>query len=144
MKTRFSSLVNVKKNKMQKSERILQKANHNLSNAQKALEKSLRELQAIQTPQHGKISEFLANRTLFERQRALIGHNEEWVAFSNNEIIEAKKILKQDMIEFEKFKYLEFKEVEKLVKEMKIKEAKDLDEVALMSYVNKYRKKAVL
>jgi flagellar biosynthesis chaperone FliJ len=136
MKTRFSSLVNVKKNKMQKSERAVEEANAVLQKAKKALEVSLTQLQEIQLPQHGQISQFLANRTLVERQRALIRHNEEWVAFCEKEVEEARKVLKADMIEFEKFKYLEFKEIEKLLKEAKVKEAKDLDEVALMTFIN--------
>jgi flagellar biosynthesis chaperone FliJ len=136
MKTRFSSLVNVKKNKMQKSERAVEEANAVLQKAKKALEVSLIQLQEIQLPQHGQISQFLANRTLVERQRALIRHNEEWVAFCEKEVEEARKVLKADMIEFEKFKYLEFKEIEKLLKEAKVKEAKDLDEVALMTFIN--------
>lgn len=136
MKTRFSSLVNVKKNAMQKSERAVEQANAALKKARQALEESLLQLQEIQLPQHGQISQFLANRTLVERQRALIRHNEEWVSFCEKELDEAKKRLKADMIEFEKFKYLEFQEIEKLLKEIKVKEAKDLDEVALMTFIN--------
>ncbi|WP_297441503.1 flagellar export protein FliJ [Sulfurimonas sp.] len=136
MKTRFSSLVNVKKNKMQKSERALQEANRALQNAKQALADSFLQLQQIETPQHGKIAQLLENRTLLERQRALIRHNEEWIRFEENQVDEKKNILKEDMIEFEKFKYLEFKEVEKLLKEIKVKEAKDLDEVALMTFIN--------
>lgn len=139
MKTRFSSLVNVKKNKMQKSERALQQANAALQNAQQALADSLSQLQEIDSPQQGQIAQLLANRTLLESQRALIRHNEDWIVFRQREVEEAKKTLKDDMIEFEKFKYLEFKEIEKLTKEMKIKEGKDLDEVALMTFINSTR-----
>ncbi|WP_457744981.1 flagellar export protein FliJ [Sulfurimonas sp.] len=144
MKTRFSSLVGVKKNTMQKSESAFQKANATFMKASAAVEESLTELYSITSPTAGQISDFLANRTLLEAQRALIAHNKEWVAFSQNEMLIAKQTLQKDTIEYEKFKYLEFEEQKRLIKEAKIKEAKDLDEIALMTYANKDKKKALM
>jgi len=137
VKTRFSSLVHVKKNIMQKSERLLQKANANLHNAKKALIESLAFLQEIEPPTHGKIADFLANRALLDSQRAIIKHNEEWLTYTKTEVTQAKEQLKCDMIEYEKYKYLEYEEIQKALKQIKIKEAKDLDEIALMTYTNK-------
>jgi len=137
MKTRFSSLVSLKKNTMQKSERVVQNANKLLQNAKEALGESLVQLQDIPSPNHGVISEFLAIRTLFDSQRSIISHNEEWVAYAEQELFKAQEQLKRDMIEYEKFKYLELQEIEKLIKAQKIKEAKDLDEVALMTFTKK-------
>jgi len=137
LKTRFTSLVHIKKNIVQKSERLLQKAHANLNKAKKALQDSLAYLQEIRPPSHGKIAEFLANRTLFDAQRAIIQHNEEWLQYTKNEVAQAKEQLKKDMIEYEKYKYLEYEEIQKALKEIKIQEAKDLDEIALMTYTNK-------
>ena len=137
MKTRFSSLVSVKKNIMQKSERLLQTANKNLLNAKIALQDSLGLLQNIITPKEGSMAEFLANRSLLDSQRSIIEHNEGWVKYAQKEVLEAKEQLKRDMIEYEKFKYLELQEIEKILKEQKIQEAKDLDEVALMIHAKK-------
>jgi len=137
LKTRFTSLVHVKKNIMQKSERLLQQANANLNKAKKALQDSLAFLQEISLPSHGKIAEFLANRALLDAQRTVIQHNEEWLAYTKNEVQQAKEQLKKDMIEYEKYKYLEYEEIQKVLKEIKIQEAKDLDEVALMTFTNK-------
>jgi len=137
MKTRFSSLVSLKKNTMQKSERALQNANKILQSAKEALAKSLAQLQDISSPENGVISEFLATRTLLDSQRAIISHNEAWVAYAKEDVLKAQEQLKHDMIEYEKFKYLELQEIEKQLKEQKIKEAKDLDEVALMTFTKK-------
>ena len=140
MKTRYTSLVSVKKNTMQKSEQVLESANTNLNNALTALEISFNELSDISTPQTGQITEFLSIRALLDAQRAMIKNNEEWVEFAKNEILQAKKQLKVDMIEFEKFNYLELEEVKKVLNKIKIQEAKDLDEVALMTYDKKKNK----
>ncbi|WP_418640751.1 flagellar export protein FliJ [Sulfurimonas sp. ST-27] len=136
MKTRFTSLVHVKKNIMQKSERVLQEANTNLQKAKKALEDSLAFLQEISLPSHGKIAEFMAGRALLDAQRAVIQHNQEWLQYAKNEVEQAKEALKKNMTEYEKYKYLEYEEIKKALKKIKIKEAKDLDEIALMTYTN--------
>lgn len=134
MKTRFSSLVKLKKSTMQKSEQIVQKANANLNNASIALELSYHHLKDVEPPQRGTMGEMLASRTLLDSQRGVINNNREWVSFASNQVNQAKKKLKQDMIEFEKFNYLELEEIKKEMNKQKIKEAKDLDEVALMTY----------
>ena len=140
MKTRYSPLVSVKKNIMQKSERAVQSANSNLHSANEALKTSLLELHTIETPQTGNIQEFLSARTLLDVQRDMIKQNEEWIVFALQEIKEAKEQLKKDSIEYEKFNYLELEEIKRVMKERKIQEGKDLDEVALMTYGMKHKK----
>jgi flagellar biosynthesis chaperone FliJ len=141
MKTRFSSLVKLKKTTMDKSERVVQKANADLNSASMALEISYQSIQDIAPPQSGSMKEFLASRTLLSSGRGIIEHNKEWVNFAQNQVNQAKEKLKLDMIEHEKFKYLELQEIEKHIKKLKEKEAKDLDEVALMTYDQKFKSK---
>jgi len=137
MKTRFSSLVTLKKNKMQDSEQVLSKANLALSDAKSALESSYASLNEIEAPQTGSMATLLATRTLFASQRNLIQKNKEWINFAQTQLLQAKEQLKKDMIEHEKFKYLELEEIKKVIKKQKEQEAKDLDEVALMTYAQK-------
>jgi flagellar export protein FliJ len=137
MKTRFSSLVTLKKSTMDKSERVVQRANATLNSATTALEMSYDQLGDIDVPKNGTMADFLANRSLLSSQRSLIQHNKEWVAFSQNQVNQAKKQLKSDMIEHEKFKYLELEEIKKVLKKRKLEEMKELDEVALMTHSRK-------
>lgn len=139
MKTRYSSLVSVKKNIMQKSERLLQAKNSALHNAQEALANSIKLLEDIQPPKNGIIADFRSNRALLDTQRSLIKHNEEWVSFARREVEYAKEQLKRDMIEYEKYQYLELQEIEAIKKKEKIKEAKELDEIALLTFGVKER-----
>lgn len=134
MKTRYTSLVSVKKDIMQKSERVLQSANANLNSALVALELSLIELKNIPSPTTGQISDFLASRTLLDSQRVIIQHDQEWVEFARNEIRNASAQLKLDMVEYEKFNYLELEEIKVILLKRKRDEAKELDEIALMTY----------
>ncbi len=137
MKTRFTSLVKLKKSTMQKSERVVQKANADLNSAAMALEISYNSLKDVEPPKSGTMGDFLASRTLLDSQRGLIKHNSEWLEYAKNQVNRAKEQLKRDMMEHEKFKYLELEEIKKDIKKKKIQAAKDLDEVALMTYSRK-------
>lgn len=137
MKTRYSSLVTVKKSTMQQSERVLQSANADLNSASMALKLSYSSLNDVTFPQMGKMSAMLASKTLLQSQRELIIHNKEWQDFAQNQVQLAKEKLQKDMIEYEKFNYLDLKEIEKILKVIKLQESKDLDEVALMTHTKK-------
>ena len=137
MNTKFTSLVKLKKSTMQKSEKVVQKANANLNSAATALKISYNSLKDVDAPASGTMGDFLASRTLLDSQRGLIKHNTEWVDFAKSQVQEAKEQFKKDMIEHEKFKYLELEEIKKEIKKIKAQEAKDLDEVALMTYSKK-------
>jgi flagellar biosynthesis chaperone FliJ len=139
VKTRFTSLVKLKKNSLQNSEQFLQKANMNLNSASIELELSNSALDNLASPNRGKIGDMLASRVLFHSQMELINHNKEWVNFAADQVDQAKKQVKTAMMEHEKFQYLEFEEIKQEIKKRKFKEAKDLDEIALMTYVAKNR-----
>ena len=137
MKTRFSSLVALKKSAMEKSEQALQNANTDLENAKKALDLSYSSLNDLELPQTGRMADMLATRVLVNSQRGDIKHNQDWINFAQNQVNQAKEKLKSTMVEHEKFKYLELEEIKKILKDIKLQEAKDLDEIALMTYARK-------
>jgi len=133
-KTRFTQLVDLKKDVVQKSEQALFQATTSFQNAKDELEQAYDSLSTLQEPKSGSVSELLASRVLLSSQRNTIEHNKQWINFANQQVQQAQEQLKKDMIEYEKFKYLELQEVKKILQEQKQQEAKDLDEVALMTY----------
>lgn len=140
LKTRYTPLVKIKKDTMQKSERVVQRANADLNNASIALELSYKSLDGIQTPTSGSIQDMLASRTLLDYERQTIKHNQKWVEFTKQQVQSAKEQLKKDMIEYEKFKSLELEEIKKALRKQKIQEMKNLDEIALMTHNKKGKK----
>ena len=134
MNTRFSSLVTIKKSAVDKSERVVQNANKNLQNATRALESAYSSLGSIEIPNSGTIAQMLASRTLLTSQRGEITQDKEWIKFASSQLKSAQEQLKLDMIEYEKFKYLELEEMKQMIKQKRIEEAKELDEIALMTY----------
>jgi flagellar biosynthesis chaperone FliJ len=140
MRTRFSSLVTLKKSTLERSERVMQRANADLNSANIALQLSYDSLENIKSPTSGSITDLVASRVLMSSARDSITHNKAWIAFATSQVIQAKEQLKLDMIAFEKFKYLELEEMKVIIKQKQIQEAKDLDEVALMTYGRKGKK----
>ena len=122
---------------MKKSERAVQSANADLNSAVMALEISKNSLNSIDTPQSGVMNDFLASRRLLDSGRDLIKHNQEWTEYAKNQVSLVKEQLKIDMVEYEKFKYLDLQEIKKIIKKQKMLEAKELDEVALMTHARK-------
>ncbi|MDQ1263258.1 MAG: hypothetical protein QG559_259 [Campylobacterota bacterium] len=134
MKSRYSPLVLLKKNKMKKSEQSVLQANANLNSASVALELSYEALKNLSQPSGGSIKEMLASRALLSSQRDIIKQNKEWLSFAKNQSEQAKNQLKADMLEYEKFQYLEVQEIKKELYKTKVKESKELDEIAIMRY----------
>ena len=141
MKTRYSSLVTLKKSTMQKSEQALQGANNDFNAATIELQLAYEVLETVKSPDTGTMSQLMSARSLIQSQRGVIKHNQEWIHFAEEQVDLAKEQLKSDMIEYEKFNYLELEEIKKKLIEIKIQEAKDLDEVALMTHAKKNKKK---
>ena len=141
MKTRYSSLVTLKKSTMQKSEQALQGANNDLNAATIELQLAYEVLETVKSPDTGTMSQLMSARSLIQSQRGVIKHNQEWIHFAEEQVDLAKEQLKSDMIEYEKFNYLELEEIKKKLIEIKIQEAKDLDEVALMTHAKKNKNK---
>ncbi len=137
MKTRFAPIVKFKHSKVQESQARLQEAIARLNKAKTELQKALDDLRDLQVPQTGNMQHFLASRTLLDAQLRLIENHRGWVAFEERQVEALREQLKNERIEYEKFKYLEAQEIKKLQEMQKRKEAKRLDEVALMTFMQK-------
>jgi flagellar export protein FliJ len=137
MKTRFTPLVKVKKNNLDKCERDLLKANEDKKSAELALDEAYKQLKEINLPTHGKISDMLQERTILQIQRNIIQQRHSWLNFASKQVEQFKEILHKSAIEYEKYKYLETKEIELILKKRAQEEMKTLDESALQSYMYK-------
>ncbi len=140
MVSKFASITRFKKIKLDEAEANLQKAYKRLYKAQDELENSKRELEKLTPPSSGDMKSFLAQRGLVDAQFKLIEKNKNWVAYESNQINALKDELKKAYIEYEKFKYLEYEDIKRFLKAKKIKESKELDDIATISF-NKQVKK---
>jgi flagellar export protein FliJ len=137
MKTRYTPLLKLKKNELDRCERELQKANQAVLSATSSLQEAYLLLETLQLPQKGTIKEMLSANSFITTQREIVEDKKNWVSFAKHQAESAVLKLKLSNIEYEKFKYLDYEEIKKLVKLRKKQESKDLDEIALMTYNKK-------
>lgn len=137
MKTRFSPIVKLKHSKMQEEEARLKKALARLQTAKDALQSSYEELSSLEEPHEGDMQSFLAARALLDAQFRLIEKNKQWVAFEEAQVKACQEELQRAMMELEKFTYLQSEEIKKIQKALALKEAKRLDELAVMGFNQK-------
>jgi len=137
MQTKFTPLVKLKHSKLQESELTLQQQLQKLQQAKEALLQSQKEFETLPNPTNGSMHDFLVSRELFEAQRRVIEHNQGWVAYEQQQLQALQEAYKQATIEYEKFKYLELQEIQKIKKAKARQEAKDLDEVAMLVFERK-------
>lgn len=134
MKTRYTPLVKIKKSDLDRSERELLQATVGLNNAESSLSEAYGTLQNLQLPQNGKIQDMLSARSFISAQRNVLEEKKKWLLFAQEQVALASSKLKISNIEYEKFQYLEVQEIKKVLKQKNIKESKDLDEIATMTY----------
>lgn len=134
MKTRFTSLIKVKKEMMDRCERDLQKANESVHRAQVALDEAYAELEKAKIPASGSMTEFKNSRMLLSAQRDIIHEKQERLALALQQVERAKQALKSAMIDYEKFKYLEAEQIKKILLEARRKEQRELDEIAVLTF----------
>jgi len=134
MKTKFSPIVKLRYSKVQECEIELQEALSRLESAKSKLKSSLQDMENLPKLSSGSVQDFLASRMLFDSQIKIIEKNRQWIDYEERECEQIRLKLQQYMIEYEKYKYLESQEINIIKKKMQIQEAKQLDEVAIMTY----------
>jgi flagellar biosynthesis chaperone FliJ len=139
MKTRFTSLIKVKKDAMDKCERDLRQANDSLRNAQQALEIAYNELNTATMPNSGPVSQLQQARMKLTVQRAIINEKRQWLQYAQAQAEKAREVLKTSVMEYEKFKYLEAEQMRELLKKQKKKLDNERDEIAIQTYSVRWR-----
>lgn len=137
MKTQYSSLVKIKKDRLDMMERSVQSCHQTIGLIKRKIEDSYSQLRSMQIPQDGNFSFFRQAQLIKTRIKDEIVFNKHNLIMAENALAKAMQQLKTANIEYEKFKYLETNEIEKMIKAQKAKEAKDLDEIALIGFNRK-------
>ena len=133
-KTKFDSLVKLKKLKIDEKEREITKLNNQIKIAYDELQTIKKEIKNFKYPKEGNfalITQFkLMQNAIFNQ----IKEKENYINFLENQKNILSNQLKELYLEYEKMKYLQGEEIKKYIKKLKQKEAKELDEIALMLY----------
>ena len=134
IKTKFDSLVKLKKLKVEEKERELTNLNNQIAQAYEELAEIQKEIDKFEYPKEGNfalITQFkILQNSLFKQ----LQEKQNYINFLENQKIILQTQLKELNLEYEKMKYLQAEEIKKYVKKLKEKEAKEMDEIALMLY----------
>jgi flagellar export protein FliJ len=136
MTTKFSQLAKLRKQKLESIEIEIAIANRQKRDALSNIQRLNEEINLVVIPKKGNFSEISicndAIRSVSLRKKA----QEELIVSIDKHLEELQKAYKSANIEYEKIKYLEERELQKRIKQIKLKESKELDEIANMLYRN--------
>jgi len=134
VKTKFDSIVKLKKMEVDKIQREIVKQNSLIVKAEKELESLKEELNSIQYPKSGNFSLITQMKTLQNALLQQIKLKNDEIQFLRNQKNLLSGQLKEKELEYEKMKYLQGEEIKKIVKKIKKEEEKSMDEIALMLF----------
>jgi flagellar biosynthesis chaperone FliJ len=132
VKTKFSPVVKIKKQEVEKIERDIQKINSSILQVKNQMEELQNILFSLTLPQNGNFSLFSQIKIQQNMLRTEIEKLNNQILFLENRKNELMEELKKANIEYEKIKYLETQEIKKMLKKAKLKESNEMDEIAIL------------
>ncbi|RAZ46690.1 flagellar FliJ family protein [Campylobacter hyointestinalis] len=134
MNTKFSQVIKLKKQNLDKIEICLAKCRTLRSQLEELLKKATLELSSHKFPKGGN---FIVMKSSLEEQRLLREHKDDLIeklSLNQKEIMHYELQYKKAYMEFEKIRYLEQEEIKKILEKAKKDEAIMLDEIAIQRY----------
>jgi DNA-binding XRE family transcriptional regulator len=138
--TKFSKVVQIKKDKIKQIENFIQKINYDIRVNRSEKEKSYQEIEALSQKKSGDFSLF---RIDVAAKNAIYAH----IKLLDNEhdvleetLAHQRMVHKKAMLEYEKILYLENIEIAKIIKAMKHKEQVEMDEISNLLFNNPQNK----
>ena len=137
MRSKFTSIVKVRKQQMDKIETLLIKARLKKSELKKQLAFTRQDIENTTVPTSGTISKMTIFREKLDILRAEKQRLDEDLLAQKAEVKQLQEQYKKAHMEYEKIKYLQEQEYEEWMQKIKKQEQRDLDEVSNMLFVNK-------
>jgi len=137
MNSKFTPIVKVRKQQMDRVETLLAKARYEKKEIDFKLEATYKEIEKMETPKEGSISLM----TLFRENLAILRGEksalEERLQIARKKVEQLQDKYKKALREYEKIKYLEERDFEEWMKKINRQEQLDMDEVSTMLFTNK-------
>ncbi len=140
MKTRFTDILKVKKQKLSEVERELQDVQNRKKRLILKIEQVDGDVAALESPRSGDFGSLQISRQAFLtliQQKKLLAQK---LATRIKQIEGLELLYKEVNIEYEKIAYLDAQEIKKEMKRIADEESKELDEIANILFVNKREK----
>jgi flagellar export protein FliJ len=141
MKTKFTALVDFRKQSVDKIERQIASMNFEITKAKDRLLKIEHDILTTEIPTKGTFFEISCVKELVNAHRRELKNQQFLIIQLKDEVANLKKKLKEAYLEYEKAKHLDDLEKERIIKERKQKESAYMDEIALMLHNGKNNQK---
>lgn len=137
MKTKFSELVKVKKQKVQEIENSLRDARARKQNLQLEITDIISQMHTLPKPPHGEFSTLQLSYTYLEQLKLQKEQYEIMLKQTDVEIQGLQELYKEANIGYEKVLYLHDSEVQKELIVLKQQENREMDEIANQLFMRK-------
>jgi len=137
--SKFTSIVKVRKQQMDKVETLLAKARFQKSELEEKLALTCKEIEDTEVPSSGSISLMNLFREKLEILRKEKIRFDKRILVKTDEVNQLQDKYKKAHVEHEKIKYLENQDFKEWLEKIKKQEQLDMDEISNMLFVNKGR-----
>ena len=137
MKSKFSEVVKVRKQALDKAEAKLALARSKVESCEQSLAAAREEALKFSLPKSGNVNEIRQNLELLNVARNAQAQAAERLELAKKEAMHFEFLYKKANLEFEKMKYLEEEELRAQIKKAQRAEALALDEFAVMKFAAK-------
>jgi len=134
MKTKYSQLLKVKKQKVDFVENEIARLNLKKSQIENEINSIENEISSIKKPQDGRFGEFLTISFSFDKLVALKKEKKLYLEYIQTELINKQNEYKYELKEYEKIKYLEELIIKEKLAKIKRDEQNLLDELSVITY----------
>ncbi|EFC33396.1 hypothetical protein C414_000020058 [Campylobacter jejuni subsp. jejuni 414] len=135
MKSKYNSVIKVRKQQLDKAESNLNQAKQRQIENEKAYELSRQEYENLGVlPRSGSIAELRSNLSMAQVGREALARVKEKVELSKKEINHYQFLYQKAHLDYEKIKVLEAEEIKQKQKELAKAEEKFLDEIAISRF----------
>lgn len=135
MKTKYSSVLKIQKQNLDKAESNLSKARARLRQNELEFELASKQCEELSLPSSGSVQNLKQSLEILGVARAFKENKKEKLILSNKEVSHYQMLYKRANLEYEKIKYLESEELKKIKEKIKKEEEKFIDEIAISRYV---------
>jgi len=140
MKTKYTQILKVKDNILQKAQAELELASSRLTEQKKSIEKTIQRQKNQTEPESGSMAMFEQNTLVRQTFMLDLARKEKILRELQTVVFQKQALYRRANIDYEKFKYLNAQE-EKAIKDKKtLEEAKFLDEMGGRGFFAKKRK----
>ncbi|NDJ28080.1 hypothetical protein DMB95_07460 [Campylobacter sp. MIT 12-8780] len=131
MKSKYSSVLKVKKQGLDKAEQNLSQAKQRQAQNELAFQNASLECANFVLPQNGNTQMLKQSLEMLEIARNVKERAKEKLELSQKEVLHYQTLYKRASLDYEKIKYLQSEEFKAMQKRLKKEEEKFLDEIAI-------------